>query len=75
MAMEGISMEGKEIKRDERQTTRNIYVHETKRGRKEVMLREKGEESKESFDKQNKFNSIKNSKNGILISGKFYLTL
>lgn len=34
-------MEGKETKRDERQTIRNICIYETEGG-KEVMLRKKG---------------------------------
>lgn len=41
MAVEGIPTEGKEIKREERQTIRNICIYETK-GVKEVMLRKKG---------------------------------
>ena len=73
--MEGISMEGKEIRRNERQTTRNIHIHETQRERKEVLLREKGEEPKESFDKEKVLSSTKNCTKGSPISGNLYLTL
>lgn len=41
MAEEGISMEGEEIKTDGRQ---NRYICGTKRGKREITLREKGED-------------------------------
>lgn len=55
--------QGETIKTDERQTTGSIYIYGPKRGKREVMPREKGEDTKERFDKEKTFNSAKDRKN------------
>lgn len=66
MAVKGIYMERGEIKIGERRTTRNKCIYGTKRGKGEVMLREKDEDPKKSWIKRGHSTVPKTIKRGSL---------
>lgn len=56
------------MKRDERQTTRSTYIYRPKRGKRDTMLKRKGEDPKERFGKKT-FNSVQKPEKSSIISG------